>query len=169
MTELLLELCVDGLDFESEVEMDRIGERFSEWSWSSIDGQVIVGVSGDFDPVQEAERVARDLHAVFPAFRVTRWYEDYVSYSEIASRAGVSREAVRLWATGQRGPQDFPAPIGFVGFGDRRSPLWTWSVVAEWLAENNIFEDMYAYPSPRQVAEINWVLAKLLDRGEIVV
>jgi hypothetical protein len=55
---------------------------------------------------------------------------ELVTASEIAERAGLSREAVRLYAHGKRGPGGFPAPIA----GPRKkSPLYRWSDVAAWL------------------------------------
>ena len=164
MNEMLLEVCVDGVDFDSDTELDVIGRHFADWGWSAIDGQIVISVSGSFDPVAEALRIAAALQEVLPGARVVRWHEDFVGYSEIAQRAGVSREAVRLWAKSMRGPQDFPAARGYVGAGDRRSPLWTWAAVATWLGENDVFEDQYTYPSERQVAEINWALMRLRDR-----
>lgn len=51
--------------------------------------------------------------------------EDLVSGAEIGRRLGVSREAVRKWAKGDR---DFPAPLARVG----RSVVWDWRVVRRW-------------------------------------
>jgi hypothetical protein len=51
--------------------------------------------------------------------------------SEIAERAGLSREAIRLYAQGKRGPGGFPAPIASL---HQKSPLYRWSGVAAWLA-----------------------------------
>lgn len=164
VTEVLVELCVDGVDLDSEADLVAIGEHLSDWSWTAIDEQVVVSLTATGNPVDEVRGVVAALKRVLPNACVTRWYEDLVGYSEIAQRAGVTREAVRLWATGQRGSQDFPVAHGAVGAGDRRSPVWPWSVVAAWLSENDVYVDPYVYPAQRQVAEINWVLAQQLDR-----
>lgn len=58
--------------------------------------------------------------------------DNMVAAADIADRAGVSREAVRLWATGQRGPGDFPKPTLITTGGER---VWDWQQVAGWLAE----------------------------------
>lgn len=55
--------------------------------------------------------------------------EDLVSALEIAHRTGRSREAVRLWAAGKRGPGDFPAPAWQSPGGER---FWNWPDVARW-------------------------------------
>jgi hypothetical protein len=59
--------------------------------------------------------------------------DDMVTLARIAERADVSREAVRLWATGKRGPGDFPEPMFTTPAGER---VWDWSLVARWLARN---------------------------------
>ena len=52
-----------------------------------------------------------------------------VSASDIAERAGITRQAVSLYANGERG-DGFPTPV--VGISGSR-PLWSWSAVAAWL------------------------------------
>lgn len=58
--------------------------------------------------------------------------DNMVTLSDIAARAGVSHEAARLWASGQRGPGKFPAPALITSGGER---VWDWEQVASWLAE----------------------------------
>jgi hypothetical protein len=69
-----------------------------------------------------------------PGLRVTGAGQDeQVTMLDIARRAGRSREAVRLWATGQRGPGDFPAPQWESPGGER---FWSWPAVAAWISEH---------------------------------
>ncbi len=56
--------------------------------------------------------------------------DELVTAGEIAGRAGVSREAIRLYAQGKRGPGGFPAPVAGL---QQKSPLYRWSDVAAWL------------------------------------
>lgn len=60
-------------------------------------------------------------------FSVVRVDQDLVDGPEIASRLGVSRQAVQHWAIGTRG-SSFPVPVGAVG-GKR---LWTWGQIVDW-------------------------------------
>eukprot|EP01013_Petalomonas_cantuscygni_P001306 TRINITY_DN11341_c0_g1_i1.p1 TRINITY_DN11341_c0_g1~~TRINITY_DN11341_c0_g1_i1.p1 ORF type:complete len:218 (-),score=7.22 TRINITY_DN11341_c0_g1_i1:11-664(-) len=53
-----------------------------------------------------------------------------VSSSDIADRAGITRQAVSLYTNGGRG-ENFPLPIACAS-GPR--PLWSWGEVASWLA-----------------------------------
>lgn len=66
---------------------------------------------------------------------------DLVSLSQIAERLDVTREAVRLWSTGER-RQDFPAPFTSAG----KSLLWAWSDVFDWLTEEEIQDDPLPLP-----------------------
>lgn len=56
-----------------------------------------------------------------------------VSLSEIASRTGMSRAAMTQYSKGQRG-KGFPAPAVKI---TSDSPLWDWSIVAQWFYEND--------------------------------
>lgn len=52
-----------------------------------------------------------------------------VSLSEIAERAGLSRQAISLYAKGER-QEGFPPPAAKV---TSKFPLWDWQEVADWL------------------------------------
>lgn len=56
--------------------------------------------------------------------------DDLATAAEIAQRLGISREAVRLYATGQRGDGLFPAPAH--ASASNRSVLWRWGEVLDW-------------------------------------
>ena len=58
--------------------------------------------------------------------------DDIVNISEIARRSKFSREYIRKLVEGLKGPGKFPTPIsGLI----RRSPLWRWVEVANWLVD----------------------------------
>ncbi|WP_143448517.1 hypothetical protein [Kineosporia sp. A_224] len=66
-------------------------------------------------------------------FVVRRLYEDYVTRSEIARRAGVTPQAVGLWARSERRNSNappFPEPCNFAG----NSELWLWHDINGWLS-----------------------------------
>ena len=89
--------------------------------------------------VLEFTREARSLaHALVSAIRSVRAAgatvehiepDQLVTLSDIADRAGISRAAVSLFASGERGAR-FPAPIARL---TTRSPMWDWVHVAKWL------------------------------------
>jgi hypothetical protein len=105
------------------------------------DGSVMTGSqSTEIEFTREADGWAeaivsaiQDVESV-PGLRVTGvGQEDLVSMLDIAHRAQRSREAVRLWAAGKRGPGGFPAPTWRSPSGER---FWSWPDVAWWVSEN---------------------------------
>ncbi|MEJ7639935.1 MAG: hypothetical protein WKF75_18685 [Singulisphaera sp.] len=56
--------------------------------------------------------------------------DELVTASEIARRIGKTKEAVRLYAVGRRGPGNFPPP--FAG-ASQKTPLYRWSDIADWV------------------------------------
>jgi hypothetical protein len=75
---------------------------------------------------------ARDIEKVPGLRAIGVKCDNMVTAADIGSRVGVSREAVRLWATGQRGPGGFPNPALITTGGEK---VWDWPQVAYWLAE----------------------------------
>jgi hypothetical protein len=81
------------------------------------------------------KRAISDLTGAVGGLTVVRIApEEFVTLAAIAERAGLSREYVRLLANQERGPGGFPAPVGYA---DRKTRLWHWADVAEWLRETN--------------------------------
>ncbi len=67
--------------------------------------------------------------------------DELVSAAEIAERVGLSRETIRLYAMGRRGPGTFPPPAARLR---SRSPLYRWTDVAPWLAHKGGTAAAYA-------------------------
>lgn len=105
------------------------------------DAGVETGALGTFlDFSREAPSLAealvsavRDIDKVQGLRAVGVACENMVTQLVIAERAGVSREAVRLWATGQRGAGGFPAPVLITSGGEK---VWDWEQVARWLRDH---------------------------------
>jgi hypothetical protein len=55
--------------------------------------------------------------------------DELVTMSEIARRLDITREGVRKRVSGERGPGNFPPPVGSL---TKRSPLWRWTDVVQW-------------------------------------
>jgi len=74
-----------------------------------------------------------DIHQAHAELWVSRVEpDDLVSAAEIARRAHRSRESIRQLIHGERGPGAFPPPIANL---TQRSPIWRWSDVARWFAD----------------------------------
>ena len=94
-----------------------------------------LGAVADFD--REASSLAqaiasavRDIEKVPGLRAVGVRCDTMVNLQGIAQRAGVTREAVRLWATGKRGPGGFPRPTLISAGGEQ---IWDWLEVENWL------------------------------------
>jgi hypothetical protein len=81
--------------------------------------------------------------------------EHLVSLSDIADRAEMTRQAVSLFMQGERGPGDFPKPILKIA---SKSPLWRWSVVAQWLYDHGRIKDHSIVDYANTMEDINMVL-----------
>lgn len=79
---------------------------------------------------------------------------DLVNAAEIARRANVSREYVRLLASGKRGPGDFPLQVSSCA----GKSLWSWAAVLQWLTANNIIKADHAPIDLREVELVNAML-----------
>lgn len=77
---------------------------------------------------------------------------DSVNASEIARRAQVSREYVRLLVQGKRGGGDFPAPqSGITG----KTFVWSWVEVGRWMLERDLLDDGSVVETAETICDIN--------------
>ena len=116
------------------VEFDRDAESFSEAVLSAI---------GDVENCElNGKPAGLHIQRIEP--------DDFVNASEIARRAGVSREYVRQLSSGKRGVGGFPSPVCSCG----GKAFWSWIAVSEWMKANNIDVEPSG-TDPRDVALIN--------------
>lgn len=91
--------------------------------------------------------------------RVRRLYEDLVTRAAIASRTGMTRQAVGNWIRGDRkAATPFPEPYQLAGGG-----LWLWGEVSAWIGEEEI-----AYPTRRDYPAVNSIIDREPDGFEKV-
>jgi len=77
---------------------------------------------------------------------------DSVNASEIARRAQLTREYIRLLVQGKRGDGDFPAPLsGITG----KTLVWSWAEVGRWMREHNLLEDRSVVETAETIRDIN--------------
>lgn len=103
-------------------------------------------------------------HAVISAYAdvcktgaiVERFEPDFlVSQAEIATRANLSRSAVSLYVSGERGA-DFPKPAARI---TTNSPLWDWVEVSAWLHQHGALPSI-AVVNARVARTVNWFVQK---------
>lgn len=148
-------LRVTGVDLDDDATFDAIGEHLSHLSWIEIDGRTLAITHTEGDPVGAASQAAREILGSLSGSRIAEVDQDLVGVSDIAKRVGVTREAVRLWVDGKRGPGDFPDPVGSSGGGERGSQrLWQWASVNDWLRYYDLHDDEEMLTAA-QMAEVN--------------
>lgn len=147
-------LIASGFDPEGDYESPLFEAGCDDATISVQKGLLIL----EFD--REAESFGRAVASACAdvaraGFRIERVEPDFlVSLSEIAERANLSRQAITLYAKGERG-SGFPAPAAKVM---SKHPLWDWYTVAQWLHEKN-FVALDAVTEAKVVREVNTLLA----------
>lgn len=161
-------LQVAGVDIQDDATASLLGEHFADLLWACVDGLVTCTVYLDGgDITAQVTQVARAIEHRISGASVIRVHRDLVTQSDIASRVGVSREAVRKWSQRSREPR-FPAPFDTVGAVGRPSKVWQWADVVPWLRDAyDLTVDDDELPDAETVAHIDACLAKVrgyLDR-----
>jgi hypothetical protein len=156
-------LRVLNVDFEIEQTVLNVANHLADLVWSVVDSRasatVIVDQSEDL--VCHAIEAARRIEHSLVGARVDRVDEELVGIPDIAARVKLNRETVRSWASGTRGPGDFPSPVGSVGGGDRgAAKIWRWADINAWLDRRYSLGDGYSYATDAEFAEVSAYLAR---------
>jgi hypothetical protein len=118
----------------TEDEADTLYGVFNDGSVMTGPGETVIEFTREAPGLVEAiVSAVRDIESVRDLRVTGAGQEDMVSMLDIAHRTKRSREAVRLWAAGKRGPGGFPAPAWKSPGGER---FWRWPDVAHWVSEN---------------------------------
>ncbi len=129
-------LIVDGPDLQDDANLAAL---YAAGCDDATAGRVGTVQYLDFDREAESfpaavEEAVDAVEGAVPGAQVVHLEpDDLVTMAEIAQRVGRTRESIRLYITGARGPGGFPAPETHLR---SRHRMWRWSAVAPWLAEN---------------------------------
>lgn len=150
-------VVVEGLDLDDEAILDVLAQHFDDLLFSESAGIVTATVMVESDPIRAALEAADRIRDAFPDVRVPRVDPDLVTVSAIATRVGVSRQAVRQWVTGPAStpfPTPFPTPFAALEPEGKPMKVWRWADVTPWLAQVKglAFESL---PTPQQMAAID--------------
>jgi transposase-like protein len=159
-----------GIDPRDTEAYGRIPPELEELFWMA-NGAVSLAVvlSDDHEVVAVADAAdwARRIAKHMPGVLVAEVYDELVSVSDIAARAGVAPEAVRLWAARKRRAslRAFPAPHQVVGTGSggKTMSLYAWREVLSWIREilGTDPDEGIEYLSDTQLADLNAHLAAI--------
>lgn len=149
-------MIVEGFDASAGDFEDRLYEAGCDDALVGVvKGVVVLDFSREAKTFKDAvESAMRDVRKA--GGRVTRIEPDsYASLSDIAERAGLTRQAVSLLVLGKRGSGDFPAPSMRV---TTDSPLWDWVSVALWLSRHGKLKDKGALERAAVTRRVNLAL-----------
>ena len=146
---------VTGLDIENKPQLKQLKNDTITVVPFASDGLIMLGIEMAAESPESAFNEFKSfLNKYANKIKIKRVDLDLVSLSQIAERLDVTREAVRLWATGER-RQDFPEPFTSAG----QSLLWAWSEVFDWLTEEEIQDDPFPLPI-NLIERLNGVYAR---------
>jgi hypothetical protein len=161
--DIAVDLVVTGIDLGDEDVLAALADGLDDLGWLEIDDRVLVTVyvDKDADLVSAVIDAAHRIEHAIEGARCVRVDEDLVGTSDIAARTGMTREAIRLWVLGKRGPGGFPMTRGTAGSGRNSVRLWAWRDVVPWLNEHyGLCVDEHVV-SCRDVAEIDGHLQRV--------
>jgi hypothetical protein len=163
MTTFRLNIAFSGVDFDDDDVFEALA-AFPNIVWRSHgDSALATAIVDAPSALKAADLVTQQVATSVPSARPIRLDEDLVAIPDVASRVGVTREAVRNWANGAR-HANFPLPKGVVGDGIK---VWAWSDVNCWLRENLNVGDPEAFPTASDAALINASFSEFLRRQSL--
>lgn len=156
-----VDLVVEGVDTLSVDFDESAASAFDTVEWSSQAGVTLASLYTDGNLVADACTFSRQL-AHSGAGQVVKVFDDFVNITEISRRVDVTRQTVRHWVEGTRGPGGFPNLDHCHGqSGDKGAmKVWRWADVNEWLSQVGL-DDGVDYPSWPEVVEIDAHIQRL--------
>jgi hypothetical protein len=125
---------INGFDWSDEAVISKlVGDQFALVPFAS-EGLSMFRVATSAMTAEQALKGLRlFLNDQLPQIRIIRIDPELVSLSQISEQIDVTREAVRLWARGER-REGFPTPYTSSG----QSLLWAWSQIFDWLSDEEV-------------------------------
>lgn len=155
-------MTVFGVTFvaTSTQDLERLELAFNEkfdGTISRTDGRLLVTVyrDGSYGHVV-AKGLALELESALDV-DIDSVDQDLVDIPEVARRTSRSRQNVQQLATGIRGSNNFPTPLGAPG-GKR---IWDWATINEWFRTHQGVGDDETWLSRADVAIVNaWLVER---------
>jgi hypothetical protein len=155
-----LNIVFSGVDFDDDEVFEALA-NLPHILWRAQGGQAFAtSIVTAASAIKAADIVIQQVMTYVPSASPVRLDDDLVAIPDIASRVGVTREAVRNWANGTR-QANFPSPKGIVGDGIK---IWAWSDVNGWLRENLSLGDPETFPTAHDTALVNALFSDSLRR-----
>ncbi|WCI08116.1 hypothetical protein PJ267_16830 [Arthrobacter sp. OVS8] len=156
-------LRVQGTDiFDPSVDAI-IAKEFPDLSWDKANDLTTLTVFVDReDAVIGTLAIVRRVESAIDGLKVVGVYRDLVNTTDIALRAGVSREGARKWSQSA----DFPAPFEYISTGSMK--LWAWTEVVQWLETARALDMEQELPSLALMTQIENCIMKNPDHTTVL-
>ena len=172
-----LALLLHGIDLRDPSDRARVPEQLHDLAFEASEGLTYVVLHcDDREAPRVAAQVARRIERALEGVTVVGVYDELVSLTDVAVRAEVAHESVRLWAAGKRraGGRPFPHPRQVVGAqrGRNSTKLYMWREVVGWIREVIHLDpdEGVQFLTDRQLAEVNARVAQVMPApGETVI
>jgi hypothetical protein len=152
VTEFSFEVLFRNLDLSDDDVLTALAQAGAVAADSHDEQTVRVAASVSApNAVRAATAFITDIQNALPKAEPVMVARDLVNITDIAERAGVTREAVRNWAVGKRRAGQFPTALGALG-GQK---VWEWAPVNAWLRLNLGIWDGLSYPNHGELGEID--------------
>ena len=163
MTSFRLNIIFLGVDFDDDDVFEALAE-LPNVVWRAQGRYAFATATIDaVSALKAADLVTQQVTKCVPSACPIRLDDDLVSIPDVASRIGVTCEAVRNWANGTR-QANFPLPKGVVGDAIK---VWAWSDVNRWLRENLNIGDREEFATAHDAALINALFSDSLRRQSV--
>jgi len=158
MPEYRFTLILDGVsEISTELEDALFEAGCDDALLGGRDGVLFLDFDRVGDSLEEVLVAAiRDVESISAGLSVDRIEpDDLVTIAEAAQRLGRTRESVRLWVAGKRGPGSFPTPVSGL---QRRMRLWRWAEILSWAISNELVSESRSPVEADTIAAVNAAL-----------
>ncbi|OCA95610.1 hypothetical protein ACU21_03675 [Actinobaculum suis] len=154
------EFSVSGMDIYNDAQTGAFEHAPDNFTYlcGTRDSQGIISVYAEgISAVQAVQEAYAFVRTVTPSIHVERLLPDLVNTSAIGETYGVSRQAVRKWATSRA--SEFPQPHGVVPNGQIESAVWLQGDVEEWLLTHRAQKEYIDPEDPRGLTTAQYLAA----------
>jgi predicted DNA-binding transcriptional regulator AlpA len=129
-------LSYENIDVEDLDQLELLAAEAPDAHINAVDGNVrVFAIMAAHCSTDAVEELVDAIHRANEAATPVRAEFELLAIPDIAAKVGLNREAVRLWATGKRGPGGFPIPVDVIG---DRMKVWAASDIHDWLVAAGI-------------------------------
>lgn len=151
---------VSGIDWDAADVEDVMCEQFPDVLLTGGQPFVLNITVDEADAASAVVEFARKLQAVLPV-KIDGIDRDLVNVTDIATRAGLTREGARKWTQAE----SFPAPFGSLPASSMA--VWAWTDVAAWLLHERSIDLGECLPTVQLMTQIENCLMKNPDHTTV--